>query len=439
MVDRVFELLEEVVSADVLDDRQLSRLLAVIDRAVADPAATDPGALAELVAILEELVADPEDLAETDVDGVLAVLERAVAGDAAEEAAHLEDVFSVLREVVADPAGVDPDDVERFTSGLEGALADVTDPHRGLGRLFPLFGLAGVDLEDVEDVDVDVDSNLEEEDLEDWDLAAEGGEELVDLFRIARIATGLTQRATGNSLETGIRTGTRMAYAAANADSPVDLLADTRAIALDELQRAGVDIGDEQAAWLRDRAEDVPMRRPVTAEALRERGERLLSQSAEVGRDESLHPAYPSVLDQLAADEARILRLLATEGTAATLTVRDRRWLPFRSRLVAANLTTLGTDAGCRYPERTPVYLQNLDRLGLIAFSDEPIDDRTRYQVLEAQPHVVAAREAAGRPRTVYGSVHLTDLGVDFCRTCMPFDVAVDRPTGRFRRRGDGR
>ena len=48
----------------------------------------------------------------------------------------------------------------------------------------------------------------------------------------------------------------------------------------------------------------------------------------------------------------------------------------------------IGAEAGCRYLDRVPAYLNNLYRLGLIWFSREPLEDPLRYQVLEAQPEV---------------------------------------------------
>lgn len=416
-VDRVFAVMDEAVTGDVVEGSQVRRLLSVLERALSSPAETNPETLAELVSILEEALVDPDDLGDVDVDGVLGVLEEAVGGATAADSENLQDVFAVLEEGFTDPAALDPEDVERFRSGLEGAIVDLTDPAGGeFGGLFPVPGLTGVDPEEVEQ-------------------APDG--DAVDLYSIARVATAMTQRATGYSMETGIRTGTRMAYAAATSESPAALLTETRAIALDELRRAGVDIGEEQADWLDAHEDEIADRRPVTAETLRERGERLLSKSAEVGRDESLHPAYPSILDELAADEARILRLLATDGTQAYMDVRDRGYVPFSSRLVAEHMTMVGADAGCRLPERTPIYLQNLERLGLVTFEEDPIDDLKRYQVLEAQPHIEAAREAAKRPKTVYGSLYLTDLGVDFCETCLPVSVDLERSRARFRREAE--
>ena len=394
-VDRVFSVMEEAVTGDAIEGSQVRRLLSVLERALSSPSETNPEVLAELVSIVEEVVVDPDDLDDVDVDGLLGVLE----------------------EGFTDPSALDPEDVERFRSGLEVAIVDLTDLAGGdLGGFSPVPGLTGVDPDEVEQTP-------------DGDA--------VDLYGIARVAAAMTQRATGYSMESGIRTGTRMAYAAATSESPAALVTETRAIALDELRRAGIDIGEEQSDWLEAHEGKVTDRRPVTAEALRERGERLLSKSAEVGRDESLHPAYPSILDELAADEARILRLLATDGTQAYMDVRDRGYVPFSSRLVAEHMTMVGADAGCRLPERTPIYLQNLERLALVTFEEDPIDDLKRYQVLEAQPHVEAARESAKRPKTVYGSLYLTDLGVDFCEACLPVSVDIERSRARFRREAD--
>ncbi len=69
-----------------------------------------------------------------------------------------------------------------------------------------------------------------------------------------------------------------------------------------------------------------------------------------------------------------------------------------------------------------PAYLNNLERLGLIWFSREPIDDAIAYQVLEAQPEVLEAIKRATRAKTIQRSIHLTPFGEDFCRVCLPLD-----------------
>jgi abortive infection alpha-like protein len=160
----------------------------------------------------------------------------------------------------------------------------------------------------------------------------------------------------------------------------------------------------------------------ATRAGLRERGAELLAQSADVAHADELHPAYARILENLAPDEARILRLLATRGPQPAVDVR--RGLPLVSELVAPGLTMIGAEAGCRYPDRMAAYLDNLNRLGLIWFSRETLRDINLYQVLEAQPEAVAAMREAGRTsRTVRRSIHLTPFGSDFCDACLPLDA----------------
>ena len=113
------------------------------------------------------------------------------------------------------------------------------------------------------------------------------------------------------------------------------------------------------------------------AATLRERGAELLRQSADVSFDEDFHPAYARILEVLAPDEARILRLLAKKGAQPSVDVRSG--LPFvsaGSQLVAPGLTMIGAEAGCRHVDRLHAYLDNLNRLGLIWFSREELADQ---------------------------------------------------------------
>jgi len=139
---------------------------------------------------------------------------------------------------------------------------------------------------------------------------------------------------------------------------------------------------------------------------------------------EAAHPAYARILGELAPDEGRILRLLALEGPQAAVDVRAGRTLAPGSQLVAPGLSMIGAQAGARYLERVPAYLNNLFRLGLIWFSREPLEDPLRYQVLEAQPDVIAAKREGARGRTVRRSIQLTPFGEDFCQTCLPLHTA---------------
>jgi Abortive infection alpha len=100
--------------------------------------------------------------------------------------------------------------------------------------------------------------------------------------------------------------------------------------------------------------------------------------------------------------------------------VRAGKALGLGSEMVAPGLNMIGAEAGCRYLDRVPAYLNNLYRLGLIWFSREPLEDPLDYQVLEAQPDVIEAKRAGGRAKTVRRSISLTPFGEDFCRICLP-------------------
>jgi hypothetical protein len=161
----------------------------------------------------------------------------------------------------------------------------------------------------------------------------------------------------------------------------------------------------------------------MSAEALQAYGAALLRRSADVEMDDASHPAYARILEQMAPDEARVLRLLATEGDQPAVDVRSSPLLGLGSQLVAEGLNMIGPEAGVRQTERVASYLNNLNRLGLIWFSKEPIGDPVRYQVLEAQPEVLGAIQGSGRAKSVQRSIRLTPFGRDFCLACLPLDA----------------
>ncbi|MEV0245014.1 Abi-alpha family protein [Nocardia sp. NPDC050712] len=158
--------------------------------------------------------------------------------------------------------------------------------------------------------------------------------------------------------------------------------------------------------------------RSASTQELRRRGDALLARSADVYFTEHVHPAYDRILDQLAPDEARILRFMALNGPQPAVDVRTNRPLGIGSELVRGDLTSVPEQAGVRYPDRSRSYLINLSRLGLTLTSDDPVV-LSRYMVLEVQPVVEAALKQAGRaPKIVRKSLRLTEFGEDFCRTC---------------------
>ena len=241
---------------------------------------------------------------------------------------------------------------------------------------------------------------------------------------LVRIAASAYWRGARWTVKSSARAGSRVVRAAVTGQEPGELFRSAE---------ADIRAGARRLLGISDRAADETV--PVTPEAidaereearrtLRERGAELLRRSADVNFDEDSHPAYTRILEQLAPDEARILRLLAQEGPQPSVDVRSGLMpLQATSELVAAGLNMIGTEAGCRHLDDVPAYLNNLFRLGLIWFSREPLPDPLQYQVLEAQPEVIEAMNAGGRTRTVRRSIHLTPFGRDFCLRCLPLET----------------
>ena len=246
-----------------------------------------------------------------------------------------------------------------------------------------------------------------------------------DVASVLRAAPGLVRVAAAAWWRTGkwgvgtyVRTSGRIVKAATTGDSTGDLLNDVGRDLREQARRLlGVTPPPDHSG---------PTEAEQTRASLRVLGNDLLAQSTDVHYEEHAHPAFSRILGEMAPDEARILRLLATKGFQPAIDVRASAPLNVMSQLVAPGLTLIGPEAGCRYIERVPAYLNNLYRLGLIWFSREPVGDHLRYQVLEAQPDVVAALKSAGRGRgkTVRRSIRLTPFGVDFCATCLPLTDA---------------
>jgi Abortive infection alpha len=192
--------------------------------------------------------------------------------------------------------------------------------------------------------------------------------------------------------------------------------------AADGIARAAMSLGEARPGHTPSRDDIVAAVRRDDEVSLRDRGAELLRKSSDVHFDDDSHPAYVRILEELAPDEARIVRLLATRGPQAAVDVRAG--LPLASSLIAPGLTMVAAEAGCRYPDRVHSYLNNLNRLGLIWFSREKLDDPLPYQVLEAQPEVIDALAEGGRlGRTIRRSIQLTPFGADFCDAALPSDT----------------
>jgi hypothetical protein len=133
---------------------------------------------------------------------------------------------------------------------------------------------------------------------------------------------------------------------------------------------------------------------------LRERYLNLLSATMDSAVARSVHPAFLEVLGQLTADEARIFSSLDTDGPFPVISVQSRGKHGGFTRAELRNFSLLGEAAHCDLPERTPMYIDNLCRLGLLELRPTRVSEDTRmFRALENHPRITElTARVEGRP-----------------------------------------
>jgi hypothetical protein len=249
------------------------------------------------------------------------------------------------------------------------------------------------------------------------------------------MSTGDWLRNAAWGFEASLRVSGRVARAVADPDKAAQLVEELtgglRGYAREFLGITDLDDRVQQltpasgtgARWRGASGRNGPERDGLSPElALRAQGEELLRQAADVSLEDRAHPAYARILSELAPDEGRILRLVGIDGPQPAVDVRASNLIGVGSQLVAPGMNMIGAQAGVRFRDRVPAYLNNLDRLGLVFFSDDRAPDAIKYQVLEAQPEVLQAIKETTRAKTIQRSIQLTPFGRDFCEVCLPLE-----------------
>ena len=163
--------------------------------------------------------------------------------------------------------------------------------------------------------------------------------------------------------------------------------------------------------------------RGLTKADIKKVGNEMLRKSAYAqSQPKDEHPAFAAMLASITPDEARILRFLAVAGPQPSLDVRTKTPFGIGSERLAGGMNMIADMSGCSYTDRDHEYLANLNRLGLVRFSQEPVADFRRYSLIEAQPKVAEAMAKATKAATVYRSIYLSLFGQQFCEACFDLD-----------------
>lgn len=151
----------------------------------------------------------------------------------------------------------------------------------------------------------------------------------------------------------------------------------------------------------------------------------LLAASMDAETAENAHPAFVEVLGQLTPDEARILKLFARQTSFSLIRIRDEEsTAPGVGKDVLRHFSLLGHDAGCDHLGMVEVYLENLQRLGVIILRmDNRLSDEVHYEKIESHPLVLGIRkviEDQGRmARVERGAGYVTTFGKQLVIACV--------------------
>lgn len=125
---------------------------------------------------------------------------------------------------------------------------------------------------------------------------------------------------------------------------------------------------------------------------VRERYLNLLAAAMDGARADRVHPAFLQVLREMTPDEVRIVTLFQHDGPYPVISVQSRYKHGAAIATELRHFSLLGELAGCQYPDRAPLYVDNLCRLGITELRATRLSEDTRvFRAVEQHPDAVAA------------------------------------------------
>lgn len=155
----------------------------------------------------------------------------------------------------------------------------------------------------------------------------------------------------------------------------------------------------------------------------------LLAASMDKSTADGVHPAFVEIIKQLTPDEAKLVALLSNDRMLPLIDLfRVTSVYPKGiegQEEVLVSFSHLGRLAGCDFENMTPVYINNLCRLGLAEIPLNAVYPfEGAYDELENDPYVRAQFEeivnsGIYRPEIEQKLLQVTELGKQFVKTCV--------------------
>lgn len=151
----------------------------------------------------------------------------------------------------------------------------------------------------------------------------------------------------------------------------------------------------------------------------------LLATSMDKTSAYEAHPGFVDMIKNMCPDEARIMKMLADTPYYPLVDVKAVSKKEGSFQVVLRHVSLIGLDARCEHPPLAPIYIDNLERLGLVQV--ETMVRMTKddfYKRIEEYPDVKRILDDLNRKEETTAEVDrirlaVTDLGKQFVRACV--------------------
>jgi hypothetical protein len=149
----------------------------------------------------------------------------------------------------------------------------------------------------------------------------------------------------------------------------------------------------------------------------------LLANAMDKETVQKAHPSFVNVISELSPDEAKLLKTISTEAVLPKVDITLNHKTPEKPdaghTYVYENFTLLGDKAKLQYPDLTPSYLSNLERLNIIScpvgLMAESYTEKSNYAALKDAALVKELQESykkEGKEIELHeGIIKITDFG----------------------------
>ncbi len=148
----------------------------------------------------------------------------------------------------------------------------------------------------------------------------------------------------------------------------------------------------------------------------------LLANSMDKDHVQKAHPSFVNVIAELSPDEAKLVKMIASADILPKLDIKlEHKGADGKTSgytYPSINFTLLGSKAGLAYPDLTPSYLSNLERLNIISCPvgsmESSYSDKTHYEEIEAHPFLEEIRteyKDQGEIKIEQRYIRITDFG----------------------------